>query len=267
MAEHPFEKPDIAEKLAIPLEWKDLILPRETHDLLDKIVSHLKFQKSGVQNFGFKEDLASGIKAFFSGPSGTGKTTAACLVASSCGLDIYSINLSELVSKYIGETEKNLAMIFDWAQAENWVLFFDEADSLFGKRHEVTDTHERYQNLEANFFLQRAESYPGLIILSSNHKNSLDGSSLRRFNWIVEFDYPDPIRAYRIWQMSIPIGYQLDPEVNLKQFSSDYLLTGGSIVNVVQYACGKCEERGDKVIALDDLEVGIQIERERLGKD
>ncbi len=184
--------------------WNDLILPRLQLQTLSKIAVHVRQRLKVYETRGFaaKSARGLGISALFSGASGTGKTMAAEVLANELRLDLYRIDLSSVVSKYIGETEKNMRRVFDAAEAGGAILLFDEADALFGKRSEVKDAHDRYANTEVNYLLQRMEAYQGLAILTTNTKDALDSAFLRRIRFVVQFPFPDAAHRAEIWRAS-----------------------------------------------------------------
>lgn len=197
---------DLAQRIDHATGWPDLVLPEAPKAMLLEIASQVRWRHRVHHSWGFasRGPRGLGIAALFAGASGTGKTLAAEVIASEVGLDLYRIDLSSVVSKYIGETEKNLQRVFDAAEAGGAILLFDEADALFGKRTEVQDSHDRYANIEVSFLLQRMESYRGLAILTSNLKESLDPAFQRRFRFIVDFPFPGPEQRTLIWQRVFP---------------------------------------------------------------
>jgi SpoVK/Ycf46/Vps4 family AAA+-type ATPase len=204
------------ENLAQPItpcyDWADIVLPDDVQRQLWEIAQQVAQRHRVYENWGFGAKLSRGrgISALFAGPSGTGKTMAAEILARHLALDLYRIDLAGVVSKYIGETEKNLRRVFDAAEESGAVLFFDEADALFGKRSEVKDSHDRYANIEIDYLLQRMEDYRGLAILATNRKSQLDQAFLRRLRFLVDFPAPDTGLRLRIWQRVFPPGVQLD---------------------------------------------------------
>ena len=183
----------LAQLIETTATWDELVLPQAQLRQLRQIAAHAHQRPTVHDRWGFaaKGTRGLGLSALFAGPSGTGKTMAAEVLANDLRLDLYSIDLSQLVSKYIGETEKNLRRVFDAAEASGAILLFDEADALFGKRTEVKDSHDRYANIEVSYLLQRMEAYRGLAILTTNHRSSLDQAFLRRLRFVVQFPFPD----------------------------------------------------------------------------
>jgi hypothetical protein len=197
---------ELAQRIPPAATWHDLVLPETQHTILQDIAAHVRQRAKVYEHWGFaaKSARGLGIGVLFAGPSGTGKTTAAEVLAGALELDLYRIDLSAIVSKYIGETEKNLRQIFDAAEQSGAILLFDEADSLFGKRSEVKDSHDRYANIEVSYLLQRMETYPGLAILTTNLKQSIDQAFLRRIRFVVQFPFPDAAQRAVIWQRVFP---------------------------------------------------------------
>ena len=222
----------LAERIDSTAGWDDLVLPAAQNELLRDIVDHVAYAGQVFEDWRFDTRLTrgTGVAALFAGPSGTGKTLAAEVLANALERDLYRIDLSQVVSKYIGETEKNLARIFAAAEGGGAILLFDEADALFGKRSEVQDSHDRYANIEVSYLLQRMETYKGLSILTTNLKDALDKAFLRRLRFIVQFAYPNADQRRRIWQRAFP------PELPTHGLDharlAQYDLTGGAIRNV-----------------------------------
>jgi SpoVK/Ycf46/Vps4 family AAA+-type ATPase len=215
-----------------------------------------------MQEWGMRGRLRPGYRAMFHGPPGTGKTLTASLLGRATGRDVYRIDLSAVISKYIGETEKTLALLFDQAQHRDWILFFDEADALFGKRTHVKDAHDRYANQEVSYLLQRVDEFDGLVILASNLRTNIDDAFLRRFNAVIRFPFPTAAERERIWQRHLPDHVSAELASQL----AEYELTGGNIVNVVQFAAIEAIARGADTIDIDDALRGIHREMEKEGK-
>lgn len=225
-----------AELIATDLEWDDLVLPRGTLDEIREIETWLQFNEQLMIDWKLTGRVKPGFRVLFFGPPGTGKTMTACLLGKYTGRDVFRIDLSMVVSKYIGETEKNLSKLFDKAANKDWILFFDEADSIFGKRTSVRDAHDKYANQEVSYLLQRIESHPGLIILASNLKTNIDSSFTRRFNAMIEFVNPSTAERQRLWETYFPKHIQKAPDLDFGDLARQFDLTGANIVNVVQYA-------------------------------
>ncbi|MCB0555176.1 MAG: ATP-binding protein, partial [Phaeodactylibacter sp.] len=194
------------------------------------------------------------------------KTLTASLLGKYTGKDVYRVDLSMVVSKYIGETEKNLSNLFAKAENKDWILFFDEADALFGKRTDVKDAHDRYANQEVSYLLQRVEGYNGLVILASNFKSNIDDAFMRRFQSIIYFPMPKPSERLRIWQQSFPEQVTLGPDIDLSAISRKYELSGAGIINVVQFCCLEALKRGGQSILMEDLLAGIRKEFMKEGR-
>ncbi len=223
----------LARRIDAKATWKQLVLPPEQKALLHQITDQIAYRNRVYEDWGFREQMnrGLGINALFAGESGTGKTMAAEVIANALELDLYRIDLSSVVSKYIGETEKNLRKLFDAAEDSGAILFFDEADALFGKRSEVKDSHDRYANIEINYLLQRMESYRGLAILASNMKTSLDKAFVRRLRFIVDFPFPGIKERTEIWQKVFPPETPIDENFDCNRLAK-LNLTGGNIHNV-----------------------------------
>lgn len=264
-------KPDFdldfpAKRIASNQDWDDLVLSSSLEEGVLEIKNWLRFGKELKENFKFGRKIKSGFKVLFTGPPGTGKTLTASLLGKSCNMDVYSVDLSLVVSKYIGETEKNLSKVFDMAENKNWILFFDEADSLFGKRSQTSDSHDRYANQEVSYLLQRIEDFDGLVILCSNFKNNIDDAFFRRFQLVLDFDIPDYQHRLILWNNSITDEFQFHPDVSLEELAEKYELTGASILNVIHFCILKTMERGGREIILPDIISGVRIEKTKQGK-
>jgi hypothetical protein len=237
----------LAQRISSTVGWNDLVLPAPTTRKLREITAQLKHRTRVYETWGFadRSDRGLGVSALFHGDSGTGKTLAAEVMANELELDLFRVDLSRVVSKYIGETEKNLRRIFDAAEESGAILLFDEADSLFGKRSEVKDSHDRYANLEVSYLLSRMETYRGLAILTTNFKDALDQAFLRRIRFMVQFPFPDAAQRAAIWSRAFPERTptsRLDPAV-LARLS----VTGGSIRNIALGAAFLAADAGEPV--------------------
>jgi SpoVK/Ycf46/Vps4 family AAA+-type ATPase len=238
---------DLAQRIEPAATWDELVLPEAQRQLLREITAHVRQRTKVYETWGFAEKGARGlgISALFAGSSGTGKTMAAEVLARELRLDLYRIDLSSVVSKYIGETEKNLRRVFDAAEEGGAILLFDEADALFGKRSEVKDSHDRYANIEVSYLLQRMESYRGLAILTTNLKNALDPAFLRRLRFIVQFPFPDAAQRAEIWRRIFPAN---TPTQNLDLTKLSRLnVAGGNIRNVAMNAAFLAAEANEPV--------------------
>jgi SpoVK/Ycf46/Vps4 family AAA+-type ATPase len=254
-------------KVQLRRTWDDLVLPRPVLDQLHELCAQVHFHSRVFTDWGFqaKAGLGCGLLALFSGPSGTGKTLAAEVIAGALGLDLFKIDLASLVSKYIGETEKNLARVFEDGERSGCVLFFDEADAMFGKRTEVRDAHDRYANLEINYLLQRVEDYPGVIILASNMGRNIDPAFQRRMNFVVELPFPDADHRRRIWQNVFPAAAPLEPGVDFEFLSERFGLAGGNIRNIAVAAAFHAAGNGGS-INMHHLLLGLKREYQKMGK-
>ncbi len=225
----------LAQKIEPRYRWENIVLPEEELRTLRDLVAMMRYRPLVLEEWGVGRQLASsaGISALFSGEPGTGKTLAAQVIAAELELDLYRIDLSRVVSKYIGETEKNLDQIFDEAQNSNAVLFFDEADAIFGKRSEVKDAHDRYANIEVGYLLQRMETYSGMTILATNLRTNLDDAFTRRLNFIVTFPFPDEEQRLRIWKVLLPASLPHAGDIDWEFLARKYNLAGGNIRNIL----------------------------------
>jgi hypothetical protein len=228
------ELASLAPKIELHYEWDDLILPPDAKTLLREICSQAECRPIVYGKWGFdrKLSLGKGLNVLFTGPPGTGKTMGAEVIAHELCLDLYRIDLSQVVSKYIGETEKNLDRIFTSAHDSNAILFFDEADALFGKRSEVHDSHDRYANIEISYLLQKMEEYQGISILATNLRGNIDEAFVRRLHAIVEFPFPDEEYRQRIWESVFPKEAPVGADVRFDLLARDVQLAGGNIKNM-----------------------------------
>ena len=224
----------LAVKITPHYSWDDLVLPDQLLEQLREVDHQVRYRARVYGEWGFEKKLAlgKGVNVLFQGPSGTGKTMAADVIAGELGLALYKIDLSNVVSKYIGETEKNLSALFDEAETSGAVLFFDEADALFGKRSEVRDAHDRYANIEVSYLLQRMEAYRGIVILATNLADNLDEAFVRRMHFVIEFPFPEEAERRRIWEGIWPHGVPLCQKVDLGLLARRFEITGGNIRNV-----------------------------------
>ncbi|MEU6885650.1 ATP-binding protein [Streptomyces viridosporus] len=247
--------------------WEDIVLPAESLELLHSLCEWIVHRRQVMEEWGFDRRMSQGrgISALFAGPSGTGKTMAAEVVAHDIGLDLFKIDLSMVVSKYIGETEKNLERVFTAAADADAILFFDEADALFGKRSDVHDAHDRYANIEVSYLLQRMEEYDGLAILATNMRRHLDDAFTRRLRFIVEFPFPDDAERRRIWDVCIPPEAPRAPDVDLDRLARDFRLSGGNIHNIVLHAAFLAVA-GDGRIGMTELLRATRREYLKMGK-
>ncbi len=248
------------------LTWDDLVLHPGTRRQIDEIETWLEHGETLMNDWGMAPKLRPGYRSLFYGPPGTGKTMTACLLGKSTGRDVYKVDLSLVVSKYIGETEKNLARVFDQAQHKGWILFFDEADALFGKRSETRDAHDRYANQEVSFLLQRIETFDGIAILASNQRENLDDAFTRRFESIIYFPMPRPEERLLLWRRGFSPKARLDVAIDLAKIAAEHTLAGGSIMNVIRYVSLETLGNGSDFVTLDTLLHGIRHELAKEGR-
>ncbi len=255
-----------ARLIQTPLDWRHLVLPDGTLDQLDEIQQWVRHGDTLLGEWGMARTLRPGFTSLFHGAPGTGKTLSACLLGKHCDCDVYRVDLSMVVSKFIGETEKNLARVFDQAEHRHWILFFDEADALFGKRTRVDDAHDRYANQEISYLLQRIEDFDGVVILASNMKGNIDDAFVRRFQSVVHFPMPRPAERLRIWRESLPPVAELEDRLDLPRLADQHELSGGTIVNVIRHASLKALSRGSRRLLLADVEEGVRRELLKEGR-
>lgn len=239
----------IAQRVSTSMDWEDLVLPDETLDQLERVVVNLRYADQVFDQWGFggRFPYGKGLSVLFAGPPGTGKTMAAGIVARDLGVDLFQVDLSQIVSKWIGETEKTLARIFDAAERSHAAILFDEADSLFGRRTEQRTSTDRYANLETNYLLQRVEQYEGLIILTTNFEENLDEAFRRRLRFSIHFPFPDATARQRIWKVLIPPQAKVRRSVDWEALAEDFELSGGAIKNAVLRAAFSAAEEGTPI--------------------
>jgi SpoVK/Ycf46/Vps4 family AAA+-type ATPase len=257
----------LAPKINSKYTWEDIVLPADQLAQLQEICNQAQYRHVVYGEWGFerKLSLGKGLNVLFSGPPGTGKTMAAEVIANALHLDLYKIDLSQVVSKYIGETEKNLDRIFTAAVSTNAILFFDEADALFGKRSEVKDAHDRYANIEVGYLLQKMEEYEGVAILATNLRQHMDEAFVRRIQVIIEFPFPDEEHRRRIWEVMFPSVAPLAEDVNFDLLSRQIRLAGGNIKNIALaaafYAAVDC-----RLICMRHILQAARREYQKLGR-
>jgi SpoVK/Ycf46/Vps4 family AAA+-type ATPase len=257
--------------LARPIEpkhsWADIVLPSDRLAQLHEICARATLRHVVYDRWGFEKKLSTGrgLTALFSGPSGTGKTMAAEIIAGELGLELHKIDLSQIVSKYIGETEKNLDRIFQAAENANAILFFDEADALFGKRSEVKDAHDRYANIEVGYLLQKMDEYEGIAILATNLRQNMDEAFIRRLHVVVEFPFPGEADRRRIWAAIFPPEAPLAPAVDFDRLAREVRLSGGKIRNIAVAAAFQAAS-GNGVIGMSELVEAARREYEKAGQ-
>ncbi|RRQ48388.1 ATP-binding protein [Maribacter algicola] len=255
-----------AKRITTSQEWEDLVLADHLLNGLEEIKAYTQYGKLLKNDHQFGKKIKPGFKVLFTGPPGTGKTLTATLLGKSCGMDVYRVDLSMVVSKYIGETEKNLSKVFYLAENKDWILFFDEAHALFGKRSNSADSHDRYANQVVSFLLKRMEDFHGLVILCSNFKKNIDEAFFRRFQLVLDFEVPNAHQRYMLWQKSKTKEFEYEEAVDIDFLAEEYELTAASIINILHYSILKCLGRNDTIIKLKDIEAGLKIEKIKEGK-
>jgi AAA+ superfamily predicted ATPase len=257
----------LARKIEPRYDWDDIVLPEDQIVQLGEIVATVRARPQVLEQWGVGVKLVSsaGITILFAGPPGTGKTMAAEVIAAELGLDLYKIDLSTVVSKYIGETEKNLERIFHEAQSSNAILFFDEADAIFGKRSEVKDAHDRYANIEVSYLLQRMEAYDGVTILATNLRANLDEAFTRRLQFAVDFPFPEEEDRRRIWRTLFPPDVPRSEEIDFDLLARRFKLAGGSIRNIIVSAAYLAAADGE-LVTMELLLHGTRRELQKMGR-
>lgn len=255
-----------AKLITTKLNWDDLVIEQHINEEIKDIITWIKNHEMILNEWKIGRMVKPGYRTLFYGPPGTGKTLTASLMGKSTKRDVYKIDLSLIVSKYVGETEKNLARVFDMAEDKDWILFFDEADALFGKRSNTQSSQERYANQEVAYLLQRTEDFPGVVILASNLKGNMDEAFTRRFQSIIYFPIPKPKQREIIWRKTFNADLELDSKIDFSKIATKYEIAGGGIVNILKYCTIKAAERGNKQVFLHDIEEGIRKELLKEGK-
>lgn len=258
---------NLSTSINVHYQWNDLVLPNEIEQQLRSICSQAHYGQQVFEDWGFAQKLpyGRGLSAMFTGSPGTGKTMAAQVIANDLQLELFKIDLSGVVSKYIGETEKNLNRVFTEAKASNAILFFDEADALFGKRTDVSDAHDRYANIEVSYLLQKMEEYEGIVILATNLRNNIDDAFLRRIRFILEFPFPDTSNRLEIWQKSFPEKMPIDGEIDFQWLAERIKVAGGNIKNIVLNAAFSAAQN-NQILNMSHLIEGCQQEFRKIGK-
>lgn len=255
-----------AENIETEMDWDDLVLHPKTLHQIREIEHWITHNQTLLHDWGMKKRIKPGYRALFYGPPGTGKTLTATLLGKYTGKDVFRIDLSRVVSKYIGETEKNLSRLFDRAEDKNWILFFDEADSLFGKRTDIRDAHDKYANQEVAYLLQRIEAYNGLVILATNQRGNIDDAFIRRFQAIIHFPVPGAEERAEIWRKAFPPQIEIEKDINWLQIASRFELTGAGIINVAHYCAVEVLASAVHRLNLKQLEAAIMREFIKEGK-
>jgi len=257
----------LAKKITPRYDWEDLVLPADQVEMLREMVQTVRSRPLVLEEWGLGKKLtaSAGVTALFFGEPGTGKTMGAEVMAGELGLDLYKIDLSTMVSKYIGETEKNLEKIFNEAESSNAILFFDEADAIFGKRSEVKDAHDRYANIEISYLLQRMETYDGVTILATNLRNNLDDAFMRRLQFALDFPFPKPEDRLHIWKTLFPATVPRDPNLDFELMAERFEIPGGNIRNIIVTATYLAASNG-QVVTMAHLMHGTRRELQKMGR-
>lgn len=258
---------ELATRLEPSYGWEDLVLPERPFEIIQSISSYLRHRDLVLSEWGYDRRVArtQGLKVLFAGESGTGKTMTGQVLGKELGLELYRIDLATIVSKYIGETEKNLDRIFDAAEGSNAILFFDEADALFGKRSDVNDAHDRYANIEVAYLLQKMESYSGAVVLATNFRHNIDDAFLRRLDFVVDFPFPEPEDRERIWRLVLPDEAPVAEDLDVAFLATQFKLAGGGIRNASLAAAFLAADDGG-VITMPHLVRGVALEYAKLGR-
>lgn len=255
-----------AEHLETSLDWDDLVLNPDTRRQIRDIEHWIEHKDTLLRDWGMGRKMKPGFRALFYGPPGTGKTLTATLLGKQTGLDVFRVDLSRVVSKFIGETEKNLASLFDKAEHKQWILFFDEADALFGKRTDIRDAHDKYANQEVAYLLQRIENHDGLVILATNQRANIDDAFVRRFQSIIHFPMPGAEEREIIWRKTLPPQIVLAPQLKWSQVAASHELSGASILNICQYCALQALASGSASLDAAALDAGIMREYVKEGR-
>jgi AAA+ superfamily predicted ATPase len=258
---------DLASRVPPRAGWADLVLPPDHMATLREVCAQVRHRDRVLDEWGFgrRGGRARGVSVLFSGPPGTGKTLAVEIIAGELGLDLFRVDLSGVVSKYIGETERNLARVFGEAEASNAVLFFDEADALFGRRTKVSDAHDRYANIETSYLLQRVEEFDGIVVLATNLRDNMDEAFTRRIRFVVDFPFPDESSRRRIWAAHLPGTAPIGSDVDLDRLARELTVAGGFIRNIAVNAAFLAAGGGGPIEMRHVLHAGRR-EFEKIGK-
>jgi len=255
-----------AQKITTQMDWEDVVLDHLVMEQVTEILTWMEHGNTLLKDWGLLKKIKPGYRALFYGPPGTGKTLTATLLGKASGREVYKVDLSMIVSKYIGETEKNLSRIFDIAQHKNWILFFDEADALFGKRTAANSSNDRHANQQTAYLLQRIEDFPGIVILASNLRANMDEAFTRRFQAIIHFAMPSAEERFELWKSAFSGTCVLDPAIDLYKIAEEHEIAGGAIINVLRYCALSAIRKNDPVVTLQELMAGLRREFKKENK-
>jgi SpoVK/Ycf46/Vps4 family AAA+-type ATPase len=257
----------LATRITVSQSWDDLVLPDDQIAALVEMVARIRERRRVYEDWGFAAKLGKGlgVSALFSGPPGTGKTMAAGLIARELGVDVYRVEPSRITSKWIGETEKNLAALFDAAEAGHAIMLFDEADGLFGKRTDIQSSNDRHANQEVNYLLQRLETFTGICILTTNHESAIDEAFRRRLSIHVRFPMPDADERMRLWRTTVPASAPISADVDFRRLADAFVMTGGYIRNAVLRAAFVAADQNSAIVG-EHLERAARLEYEAMGR-
>jgi hypothetical protein len=256
-----------ARRVTVTQTWDDIVLPEDQLEAVQELIARVRGRRRVYEQWGFANKVGKGlgVSALFSGPPGTGKTMVAALIAKELGLELYQVDLGKIVSKWIGETEKNLGALFDAAEAGHAILLFDEADALFGKRTDVKSSNDRNANMETNYLLQRLESFTGICLLTSNHESHIDPAFQRRLSLHLRFELPDVDERAMLWRAMLPAAAPVAPDVDVDALAKRYVMSGGYIRNAALRAAFIAADT-DSPITAAHLERAARCEYEGMGK-
>lgn len=252
-----------AKRITTAFSWEDAVYDEYTQADLEDIRGWIKHRSDILEHQHLRKYLKQGYRVLFHGPPGTGKTMTAAILGKEAGMDVYQIDLSSVVSKYIGETEKNLAAVFDMAENKQWILFFDEADALFGKRTQTQSSNDQFANQQVGYLLQRIEDFNGVVVLATNFKDNIDAAFLRRFQSVVYFPKPKLEQRIKLWETYFSNAFDLDAD--LEKIASEFEISGGSMINVLRYCSITAMKRGSNKIYQEDIYKGIRKEYQKDG--
>jgi hypothetical protein len=255
-----------AKLLTTALHWDDLVLPQSIQVQIEEIRTWIEYRHTLLNDWQLEGKIQPGYRALFYGPPGTGKTLTASLMGKVTQLPVYRVDLALVVSKSIGETEKNLAKVFDQAEKNDWILFFDEADALFGKRTDAKTSNDRHANQEVAFLLQRIESFSGVVLLATNLKSNIDEAFARRFQSMVRFVMPTIKEREQLWRNSFSNYQRLANDICFNEIAKQHELAGGAIINILRHATLMAVRKGNEKIELQDIQQGIRREFHKIGK-